>query len=68
MGVDLNAVNDDGRTALDAAQALKYESVVKFLADRGAKAGAPLQHPSRAPVSRRVVLNRSTIFALACPT
>ena len=35
-GVDVNAVNSDGRTALDAARALKFESVVKFLTDRGA--------------------------------
>jgi ankyrin repeat protein len=39
LGVDLNVANDDGRTALDAAQALKYESVVKFLVEKGAKAG-----------------------------
>ena len=39
QGVDLNAVNSDGRTALDAARALKFESVVKFLADRGARSG-----------------------------
>ena len=36
-GVDVNAVNSDGRTALDAARALKFESVVKFLTDRGAR-------------------------------
>jgi ankyrin repeat protein len=40
QGVDLNAVNSDGRTALDAARALKYESVVKVLSERGARAGA----------------------------
>ncbi len=39
QGVDLNAANADGRTALDAAHALKYESVVKLLIDRGARAG-----------------------------
>ena len=39
QGVDLNAVNSDGRTALDAARALKLESVVKFLTDRGALSG-----------------------------
>ena len=38
-GVDVNAINTDGRTALDAAKALHYESVVKFLAEKGAKAG-----------------------------
>ena len=40
LGVDVNVANTDGRTALDAAQALKYESVVKFLVDTGAKSGA----------------------------
>jgi ankyrin repeat protein len=39
QGVDVNAVNSDGRTALDAARALKMESVVKFLSDRGARSG-----------------------------
>ena len=37
QGSDLNAVNTDGRTALDAARALKVESVVKFLVERGAR-------------------------------
>lgn len=37
QGVDVNAVNTDGRTALAAARALKLESVVKFLTDRGAR-------------------------------
>ena len=41
LGVDLNAANTDGRTALDAAKALKYESVVKFLVEKGAKSGKP---------------------------
>jgi uncharacterized protein len=40
QGVDLNARNSDGRTALDAARALKFESVAAFLAERGARAGA----------------------------
>jgi len=39
QGIDLNAANTDGRTALDAARAAKFESVVKFLADRGARGG-----------------------------
>jgi ankyrin repeat protein len=39
QGVDLNVANADGRTALDAARALKYELVVKYLVDRGARAG-----------------------------
>jgi ankyrin repeat protein len=40
-GVDVNAANTDGRTALDAAKAAKYESVVTFLVDHGAKPGKP---------------------------
>jgi len=41
LGVDLNAAASNGRTALDAAKALKYESVVKFLVEKGAKSGKP---------------------------
>jgi ankyrin repeat protein len=40
QGVDVNAANTDGRTALDAAKALKYETVVAFLVAKGAKPGA----------------------------
>jgi ankyrin repeat protein len=39
-GVDVNAANTDGRTALDAAKALKYESVIRFLTEKGARSGA----------------------------
>ncbi len=39
LGVDLNAASANGRTALDAAKALKYDSVVKFLVEKGAKSG-----------------------------
>ena len=39
LGVDVNAANTNGRTALDAATALKYESVVKFLGEKGARPG-----------------------------
>jgi ankyrin repeat protein len=49
-GVDLNAANTDGRTALDAAQALKYETVVKFLVANGAKPGVKKEQASPAPV------------------
>ena len=41
LGVDLNAATTDGRTALDAAKALKYDTVVKFLVEKGAKSGRP---------------------------
>jgi ankyrin repeat protein len=40
QGVDLNAANTDGRTALDAARALKYERVVQYLIEHGARPGA----------------------------
>jgi ankyrin repeat protein len=39
LGVDVNAANTDGRTALDAATALKYDAVVKLLVDKGARPG-----------------------------
>ena len=39
LGVDVNAVNTDGRTALDAAKAMRYETVVKFLVEKSAKSG-----------------------------
>lgn len=39
LGADLSAANSDGRTALDAAQALKYPSVVRYLVDKGARSG-----------------------------
>jgi ankyrin repeat protein len=37
LGVDVNAADTDGRTALAAAKALRYDSVVKFLVEKGAK-------------------------------
>jgi uncharacterized protein len=40
-GVDLNLANTDGKTALDAANSLKYASVIAFLTERGAKASVP---------------------------
>ena len=46
-GVDVNAANTDGRNALDAARSLRYESVVKFLVEHGAKSDRPVQ-PGRA--------------------
>jgi ankyrin len=49
LGVDVNAANADGRTALDGAQALKYESVVAYLAEHGAKASGKPAPPVRVP-------------------
>jgi uncharacterized protein len=37
LGVDVNAANTDGRRAIDAAQALKYGTVVTYLVERGAR-------------------------------
>ena len=39
FGVDLNVVNSDGRTALDAARATKFDSVVDYLVTKGARSG-----------------------------
>jgi uncharacterized protein len=41
LGVDVNAANLDGRTALDAAKALKYNSVAMYLEEKGARPGVP---------------------------
>jgi ankyrin repeat protein len=46
-GVDVNAENPDGRRALDAATALKFESVVEFLTEKGAKPGKPQKTEQR---------------------
>ena len=40
-GIDVNAANVDGRTALDAAKTLKFERVTAYLLERGAKSGVP---------------------------
>ena len=39
LGVDVNAANTDGRTALDAAEVLGYDAVVDLLFEKGAKGG-----------------------------
>jgi ankyrin repeat protein len=39
LGVDVNAANTDGRTALDGARTLRFESVVSYLQQKGAKPG-----------------------------
>jgi ankyrin repeat protein len=43
LGVDVNAANTDGRTALDAAKTLGFQSVVQFLIDKGAHSDRPVQ-------------------------
>jgi len=37
LGIDINAANTDGRTALDAAKAAEYESVIEFLVEKGGR-------------------------------
>jgi ankyrin repeat protein len=37
LGCDINAANTDGRTSLDAARESGYESVVRFLVEKGAR-------------------------------
>jgi uncharacterized protein len=39
LGIDVNAANTDGLTALDAARAQKLEPVVAYLGSRGASSG-----------------------------
>ena len=51
LGVDLNVPNAAGRTALDGATALRFDSVVKFLTEKGAVAGVAA--PARAAPLRR---------------
>jgi ankyrin len=41
LGVNVNAADTDGRTALDAANALGYRSVGSYLMENGARSGAP---------------------------
>jgi len=41
LGVDVNAQNTDGRTALDSAKTLRFDSVAAFLTEKGAKPGTP---------------------------
>ena len=52
LGVDVNATNTDGRTALDAAAALKYQSVVEFLVEHGARPGTNNTGRGRPAVNR----------------
>jgi ankyrin repeat protein len=51
-GSDVNAVNDDGRTALDAAKRLRFESVVAFLTEHGARAGNSSARPTAGAFNR----------------
>jgi ankyrin repeat protein len=42
-GIDVNAANTDGRTALDGVKAQGYDAVVRFLVEKGAKPGRPVR-------------------------
>jgi ankyrin repeat protein len=50
LGVDVNAKDADGRTALETATALKYKTVVEFLTSKGAKLDGPVRPLPREPV------------------
>ena len=52
LGIDVNAVNTDGRTALDAAGTLKNDAVVKFLVEKGAKPGEK-KEPAKGAAAER---------------
>ncbi len=47
LGSDLNVANTDGRTALDGAKGLQYQSVVDYLTEKGAKAGTGSRRRTR---------------------
>jgi ankyrin repeat protein len=49
-GVALNVSNAAGRTALDGATALRFDSVVKFLTEKGAVAGVAAPATGAAPL------------------
>jgi ankyrin len=49
LGIDINAANTDERTALDGAADLKYESVVSYLLQHGAKGTGKPGPPIRVP-------------------
>ncbi|HXP83669.1 MAG TPA: ankyrin repeat domain-containing protein [Bryobacteraceae bacterium] len=55
LGSDLNTANNDGRTALDGARALKYKSVIDYLVASGAKAGSGAAPPRGSRDSGRLV-------------
>jgi ankyrin repeat protein len=44
-GVDINAANTDKRTALDGARLLKFDKVVQFLTEKGAKSSGAAPRP-----------------------
>jgi uncharacterized protein len=52
-GAEVNLANDDGRTVLDAAKRLQYQSVVAFLTEHGATAGASTGRASRGSATNR---------------
>ena len=52
LGIDVNAKNSDGRTALDSAKVLKFDSVVAFLTEKGAKPGVPVAATTRPSIGK----------------
>ena len=52
LGVDVNAANTDGRTALDAAKTLQYNTVVKFLTEMGGRSKSDKPVRQEAPTEQ----------------
>jgi len=49
LGVDVNAADAEGRTALETATALRYKSVAAFLVEKGAKLDRPIRPLRKKP-------------------
>jgi len=47
LGVDVNAANTDGRTAMDAARNLGYDTVTKFLTEKGGRSKSDKAAPRK---------------------
>ena len=52
LGSDINASNDDGRTALDAANQQRFATVAAFLTERGGRLGQAKERPASPPANR----------------
>ena len=52
LGSDVNAANDDGRTALDAANQLRFVKVAALLTSHGAMPGPPTARRATPPTNR----------------
>jgi ankyrin repeat protein len=53
LGIDVNAADTNGSTALDAAKAQGYDKVVAFLLANGAKADRPVRWEAPKVISEK---------------